>query len=77
MVSLKLSQGAKPGIGGVLPGAKVTKEISDARSVPQGQTCISPPGHKVFSTPRELIRFVAQMRGRQAGRFQALRRHPA
>src|SRR6201996_7382091 len=54
MVSLKLSQGAKPGIGGVLPGAKVTEEIAQARSVPQGQTCVSPPGHKVFSTPREL-----------------------
>ncbi|HEY5188181.1 MAG TPA: glutamate synthase-related protein, partial [Solirubrobacteraceae bacterium] len=51
-VSLKLSQGAKPGIGGVLPGAKVTQEIADARSVPKGQTRVSPPGHKVFSTPR-------------------------
>ena len=42
-VSLKLSQGAKPGIGGVLPAAKVTKEIAEARSVPQGEKCISPP----------------------------------
>ncbi len=70
-VSLKLSQGAKPGIGGVLPGAKVTKEIADARSVPKGETCVSPPGHKVFSTPRELIRFIAEMReladGKPAG----------
>jgi glutamate synthase domain-containing protein 2 len=67
-VSLKLSQGAKPGIGGVLPGAKVTKEIADARSVPQGQTCVSPPGHKVFSTPRELIRFIADMRELAGGK---------
>jgi glutamate synthase domain-containing protein 2 len=67
-VSLKLSQGAKPGIGGVLPGAKVTKEIADARSVPQGQSCVSPPGHKVFSTPRELIRFIAEMRELAGGK---------
>ncbi len=68
MVSLKLSQGAKPGIGGVLPGAKVTQEIAQARSVPQGQTCVSPPSHKVFSTPRELIRFIAQMRELSGGK---------
>lgn len=67
-VSLKLSQGAKPGIGGVLPGAKVTAEIAGARSVPQGQTCVSPPGHKVFSTPCELIRFIAQMRELAGGK---------
>jgi glutamate synthase domain-containing protein 2 len=70
-VSLKLSQGAKPGIGGVLPGPKVTAEIAQARSVPPGQTCVSPPGHKVFSTPRELIGFIARMReladGKPAG----------
>lgn len=68
MVSLKLSQGAKPGIGGVLPGGKVTQEIADARSVPKGQTCVSPPSHKVFSTPRELIRFIAQMRELSGGK---------
>jgi glutamate synthase domain-containing protein 2 len=67
-VSLKLSQGAKPGIGGVLPGAKVTKEIADARSVPQGQTCVSPPAHKAFSTPRELVRFVGEMRELAGGK---------
>ncbi len=61
-VSLKLSQGAKPGIGGVLPAAKVTKEIAEARNVPQGQKCVSPPAHKVFSTPRELVHFIARMR---------------
>ena len=67
-VSLKLSQGAKPGIGGVLPGAKVTEEIAKARSVPKGQTCVSPPGHKVFSTPRELIQFIAHMRELAGGK---------
>ena len=68
MVSLKLSQGAKPGIGGVLPGAKVTQEIADARSVPAGETCVSPPGHKVFDTPRELIRFIGHMRELAGGK---------
>ena len=71
MTSLKLSQGAKPGIGGVLPGAKVTHEIAEARGVPQGQKCVSPSYHRVFSTPRELVLFMARMReltdGKPAG----------
>ena len=61
-VSLKLSQGAKPGIGGVLPAAKVTAEIAKARNVPKGEKCVSPASHKVFHTPRELVHFVARMR---------------
>jgi glutamate synthase domain-containing protein 2 len=68
MTSLKLSQGAKPGIGGVLPGAKVTKEIADARGVPQGEKCVSPSYHKAFSTPRELVHFVARMRELSGGK---------
>jgi glutamate synthase domain-containing protein 2 len=68
MVSLKLSQGAKPGIGGVLPGAKVTKEIAEARGVPVGEKCVSPPGHKVFRTPRELVLFIARMRELSGGK---------
>jgi glutamate synthase domain-containing protein 2 len=60
--SLKLSQGAKPGLGGVLPGAKVSAEIARIREVPQGEKCISPPAHRVFSTPRELVLFLARMR---------------
>ncbi len=67
-VSLKLSQGAKPGIGGVLPGDKVTAEIAEARSVPEGQTCTSPPAHRVFSTPRELVRFIGRMRELAGGK---------
>ncbi|WP_405138208.1 FMN-binding glutamate synthase family protein [Nocardia sp. NBC_01388] len=61
-VSIKLSQGAKPGIGGVLPAAKVTAEIAEFRGVPVHEKCISPSAHSAFSTPRELIRFVAQLR---------------
>lgn len=61
-VSLKISQGAKPGIGGVLPGAKVNAEIAAVRGVPRGETVISPPFHRVYSTPRELVRFLARMR---------------
>ncbi|WP_099908699.1 FMN-binding glutamate synthase family protein [Streptomyces sp. TLI_171] len=61
-VSLKLGQGAKPGIGGVLPGPKVNAEIAKVRGVPQGRTVISPPYHRVFSTPRELVRFIGRMR---------------
>ncbi|WP_406139302.1 FMN-binding glutamate synthase family protein [Streptomyces sp. NBC_01089] len=67
-VSLKLSQGAKPGIGGVLPGAKVNAEIARARGVPQGETVISPPYHREFSTPRELVRFLVRMRELSGGK---------
>ncbi|WP_281155221.1 FMN-binding glutamate synthase family protein [Streptomyces sp. HYC2] len=67
-ISLKLSQGAKPGIGGVLPGEKVTAEIARVREVPEGKTVISPPYHQVFDTPRELIRFIAEMRELSGGK---------
>ncbi|MFF1381226.1 FMN-binding glutamate synthase family protein [Streptomyces sp. NPDC058308] len=67
-VSLKLSQGAKPGIGGVLPGGKVNAEIASVRGVPQGQTVVSPPYHRVFSTPRELVLFLARMRELTGGK---------
>jgi glutamate synthase domain-containing protein 2 len=62
MVELKLSQGAKPGHGGVLPGAKVTSEIARIRGVPEGEDCISPARHSAFATPIELLRFIAEMR---------------
>ncbi|MEA2298347.1 MAG: hypothetical protein QOF77_1283 [Solirubrobacteraceae bacterium] len=67
-VSLKLSQGAKPGIGGVLPAAKVSAEIAEARGVPKGVKCVSPAHHRVFSTPRELVRFIARMRQLAGGK---------
>nr|WP_033289715.1 FMN-binding glutamate synthase family protein [Amycolatopsis jejuensis] len=67
-VSLKLSQGAKPGMGGVLPGSKVNAEIARVREVPVGQTVVSPPYHRVFSTPRELVLFVARMRALAGGK---------
>jgi len=68
MVHLKLSQGAKPGIGGVLPGSKVTREIAETRDVPLGQTVVSPAYHQVFSTPRELVQFVGWMRELAGGK---------
>ena len=67
-VSLKLSQGAKPGIGGVLPAAKVSKEIAEIRQVPQGEKCVSPSSHRVFRTPVELIEFIARMRELSGGK---------
>jgi glutamate synthase domain-containing protein 2 len=70
MVELKLSQGAKPGHGGVLPAAKVTPEIAETRGVTMGIDCVSPAKHSVFSTPIELLEFIAKMRelsGKPAG----------
>jgi glutamate synthase domain-containing protein 2 len=68
MVELKLSQGAKPGHGGVLPAAKVSREIAETRAVPMGRDCISPSRHSAFSTPIELIRFIAEMRRLSGGK---------
>ncbi len=62
MVELKLSQGAKPGHGGVLPGAKVTPEIAEARGVPIGTDCISPASHSAFATPVEMLHFIERLR---------------
>lgn len=61
-ILIKLSQGAKPGLGGVLPGSKVTAEIAEARGVPEGEDCISPAAHSAFSTPIELMHFIKQLR---------------
>ncbi|KDA02500.1 glutamate synthase [Hyphomonas oceanitis SCH89] len=68
MIEIKLSQGAKPGHGGVLPGAKVTEEIAEARGVPVGETCVSPPGHTAFSTPIEMMEFAASLREMSCGK---------
>ncbi len=62
MIEIKLSQGAKPGHGGVLPGAKVTREIARIRGVEPGQDCISPARHSAFSTPVEMMHFIARLR---------------
>jgi glutamate synthase domain-containing protein 2 len=79
MVELKLSQGAKPGHGGVLPAAKVSAEISQIRGVPMGQDCVSPASHSAFSTPAGLLEFIARMRelsgGKPAG-FKLCIGHP-
>jgi len=68
LVEVKLSQGAKPGHGGVLPAAKVSAEIAQARGVPIGVDCISPARHSAFATPIELLEFVAQLRERSGGK---------
>lgn len=62
MIEIKLSQGAKPGHGGMLPARKISSEIAEARGVPMGVDCISPPAHSTFSTPVGLMEFVAQLR---------------
>lgn len=68
MIELKLSQGAKPGHGGVLPGAKVTAEIAEARGVGIGEDCISPASHSAFSTPIEMMRFIDRLRDMSGGK---------
>ena len=68
MIEIKLSQGAKPGHGGVLPAAKVTREIAETRGVPMGQDCISPPRHSAFSTPLEMMGFISELRRLSGGK---------
>jgi glutamate synthase domain-containing protein 2 len=68
MIELKLSQGAKPGHGGVLPAAKVSAEIAAIRGVPMGQDCVSPAYHSAFSTPIGLLQFIAKMRDLSGGK---------
>ncbi len=68
MVEIKLSQGAKPGHGGVLPGAKVTHEIAQARGVAEGVDCISPARHSAFGTPIEMLHFIARLRELSGGK---------
>src|SRR5246500_1778032 len=79
MVELKVSQGAKPGHGGVLPAAKVSEEISKIRGVAMNEDCISPASHRVFSTPLEMMSFIGEMRrlsgGKPAG-FKLCIGHP-
>jgi|TARA_B110000305_G_scaffold56451_1_gene62391 glutamate synthase domain-containing protein 2 len=68
MIEIKLSQGAKPGHGGLLPAPKVTQEIAEARGIPINQTCESPPSHSAFSTPIELLKFAERLRQLSGGK---------
>jgi len=68
MIELKLSQGAKPGHGGILPAAKVTPEIAEARGLPEYEAALSPPWHSAFSTPAGMIEFVARLRELSGGK---------
>jgi glutamate synthase domain-containing protein 2 len=68
MIEIKLSQGAKPGHGGVLPAAKVTAEIAAIRGVEMGKDCISPPFHSAFSTPVQMMSFVRELRELSGGK---------
>jgi glutamate synthase domain-containing protein 2 len=62
MVEIKISQGAKPGHGGILPGVKVTEEIASIRRVPKGKTVCSPPYHTAFRSPEQLCYFIGRLR---------------
>ena len=79
MIEIKLSQGAKPGHGGILPAHKVSQEIAETRGVPEGVTCVSPARHGAFSTPREMMNFIAQLRQLSGGKpvgFKLCLGHP-
>lgn len=68
MIEIKLSQGAKPGHGGILPGEKVSAEIAATRGVPEGEDCISPARHRAFSTPIEMMEFIGELRRLSKGK---------
>ncbi|NNL00009.1 MAG: FMN-binding glutamate synthase family protein [Xanthomonadales bacterium] len=68
MIEIKLSQGAKPGHGGILPAAKLTEEIAAIRKVPMGQDVVSPAAHSAFDAPDGLLRFVARLRELSGGK---------
>src|SRR5690606_24180289 len=68
MIEIKLSQGAKPGHGGILPARKVTPEISRIRLVKEGFDVISPPSHAEFTTPMEMMQFVKKLRDLSGGK---------
>ena len=68
MIEIKLSQGAKPGHGGILPSSKVTAEIAKARGVNVGEACISPASHSAFSSPLEMMHFIKKLRDLSGGK---------
>ncbi|WAJ36310.1 FMN-binding glutamate synthase family protein [Pseudomonas sp. GOM7] len=79
MIEIKLSQGAKPGHGGILPKHKITAEIASTRGVAMGEDCVSPSSHSAFSTPTELLQFIAQLRELSGGKpvgFKLCLGHP-
>ena len=68
MIEIKLSQGAKPGHGGILPAAKLSEEIAQIRHVPMGHDVESPPAHSAFSSPKGLLEFVVKLRELSGGK---------
>jgi glutamate synthase domain-containing protein 2 len=68
MIEIKISQGAKPSHGGMLPAAKVTQEIARIRLVEPGKDVLSPPEHRTFNTPRGLLEFIVQLRELSGGK---------
>ena len=79
MIEIKLSQGAKPGHGGILPKGKVTAEIAATRGVETGEECISPARHSAFDTPVEMMQFIARLRELSGGKpvgFKLCLGHP-
>ena len=68
MIEIKLSQGAKPGHGGMLPGSKVTAESAAARGIPEGVDCVSPSSHSAFKTPVEMMHFIEKLRTLSGGK---------
>ena len=68
LIEIKLSQGAKPGHGGILPAAKINAEIAATRKIPMGQDCVSPAHHSAFATPIELLEFIARLRDLSGGK---------
>ena len=80
MIEIKISQGAKPGHGGVLPASKITAEIAATRKILMGEDCVSPPGHTTFDTPIGLCEFIAQLRELSGGKpvgFKLCLGHPS
>ncbi len=79
MIEIKLSQGAKPGHGGILPKDKVTAEIASTRGVGMGEDCVSPSRHSAFSTPKEMLEFIVKLRELSGGKpvgFKLCLGHP-
>ncbi|MGY3804265.1 FMN-binding glutamate synthase family protein [Pigmentibacter ruber] len=68
MIEIKLSQGAKPGHGGILPAKKVTPEIAEIRGVPMGRDVLSPPAHSAFTSPTEMMYFIGKLRKLSGGK---------